>query len=287
VRVAYSLHLVCRDRLSLNGALMQRLRNDFQEMIREQFEFRELLIQMTARDLLLRYKQTAMGLGWALLSPTLNTIIFSVIFMRVAPVDTRVPYPLFAYCGLLAWNFTASALRFAVTSLTANTNMVTKVYFPREIFPFSAVAVSLVDFAVAATVLAAMMMYYHVAPTATVLLLPAVVAVHATLTLALALMLSMANLFYRDVKYIFELVLNVWMFASAIVYPVDAIGGVAGMVIRANPMTAVVEAYRHVLLYGTPPDPLSFGSAAILSVVLLPTTWVVFHRSEFRFAENI
>ncbi|PYR62588.1 MAG: phosphate ABC transporter permease, partial [Acidobacteria bacterium] len=149
---------------------MQRLRNDFQEMIREQFEFRELLIQMTARDLLLRYKQTAMGLGWALLSPTLNTIIFSVIFMRVAPVDTRVPYPLFAYCGLLAWNFTASALRFAVTSLTANTNMVTKVYFPREIFPFSAVAVSLVDFAVAATVLAAMMMYYHVAPTATVLL---------------------------------------------------------------------------------------------------------------------
>jgi len=266
---------------------MQRLRNDFLEMIREQFEFRELLVQMTARDLLLRYKQTAMGLGWALLSPTLNTIIFSVIFMRVAPVDTRVPYPLFAYCGLLAWNFTASALRFAVTSLTANTNMVTKVYFPREIFPFSAVAVSLVDFAVAATVLAAMMMYYHVAPTATVLLLPAVVAVHATLTLALALMLSMANLFYRDVKYIFELVLNVWMFASAIVYPVDAIGGVAGMVIRANPMTAVVEAYRHVLLYGTPPDPLSFGSAAILSVVLLPTTWVVFHRSEFRFAENI
>jgi len=266
---------------------MKRLRNDILEMVHEQFEFRELLVQMTTRDLLLRYKQTVMGLGWALLSPTLNTIIFSVIFMRVAPVDTRVPYPLFAYCGLLAWNFTASALRFAVTSLTANTNMVTKVYFPREIFPFSAVAVSLVDFAVAATVLIAIMMYYHVAPTATVLLLPAVVAVQAIFTLALALMLSMANLFYRDVKYIFELVLNVWMFASAIVYPVDAIGGVAGMVIRANPMTAVVEAYRHVLLYGTPPDPLSFGSAAILSVVLLPTTWVVFHRSEFRFAENI
>src|SRR5213080_5205379 len=136
---------------------MRTLLRDFREIVDEQIEFRELLIQMTARDLLLRYKQTAMGLGWALLSPTLNTIIFSVIFMRVAPVDTRVPYPLFAYCGLLAWNFTASALRFAVTSLTANTNMVTKVYFPREIFPFSAVAVSLVDFAVAATVLAAMM----------------------------------------------------------------------------------------------------------------------------------
>src|SRR5205085_4615315 len=111
-------------------------------------------------DLRLRYKQTAMGFGWALLMPLLNTAIFSVVFMRVAPVETRVPYPLFAFCGLLAWNFTASALRFAVTSLTSNTNLVTKVYFPREIFPLSAVAVSLVDFAVAATVLVAMMASY-------------------------------------------------------------------------------------------------------------------------------
>src|SRR5678815_734437 len=129
-------------------------------MILEQFEFRELLVQLTARDLLLRYKQTAMGFGWALLTPMLNTIVFSIVFMRVAPIQTRVPYPLFAYCGLLTWNFTASSLRFAVTSLTANTNLVTKVYFPREIFPFSAVAVSLVDYAVAATALVAMMAYY-------------------------------------------------------------------------------------------------------------------------------
>jgi ABC-type polysaccharide/polyol phosphate export permease len=266
---------------------MHTLRDDLHEMIHEQFEFRELLVQMTSRDLLLRYKQTVMGLAWALLNPVLNTIIFSVIFMRVAPVDTRVPYPLFAYCGLLAWTFTASSLRFAVTSLTSNTNMVTKVYFPREIFPFSAVAVSLVDFAVAATVLAAMMIYYRVAPTSAILLLPAVIVVQAAFTMALALILSMANLFYRDVKYIFELVLNVWMFASAIVYPVDAIGGLAGMIIRANPMTAIVDAYRHVLLYGVPPDAVSFGSSALLSVLLLPAAWVLFHRSEFRFAENI
>src|SRR5207248_6462287 len=122
----------------------------------------------------LRYKQTAMGFAWALLMPLLNTAIFSVVFMRVAPVHTRVAYPLFAYCGLLAWNFTASALRFAITSLTANTSLVTKVYFPREIFPFSAIAVSLVDFAVAATVLVAMMAYYGVAPTPTVAFLPLV-----------------------------------------------------------------------------------------------------------------
>jgi ABC-type polysaccharide/polyol phosphate export permease len=261
--------------------------NDLREMVLEQFEFRELLYQMIARDLVLRYKQTAMGFGWALLMPLLNTAIFSIVFMRIAPVRTRVPYPLFAFCGLLVWNFTASALRVAVTVLTANTNLVTKVYFPREIFPFSAVAVSLVDFAVASTVLVAMMAYYHVAPGFTLALLPAIIVVQAAFTTAMALLLSMANLFYRDVKYLFEVVLTVWMFASAVVYPVEGVGGWAGTLIRVNPMTALVEAYRNVLLYGAPPDPVSFGSTAALSALLLPAAWLLFHRSEFAFAEHI
>src|SRR5881398_3721482 len=166
------------------------LRDDLREMVHEQLDFRELLYQLTARDLLLRYKQTAMGFAWAVLMPLMNTAIFSVVFMRVAPVETRVPYPLFAFCGLLAWNFTASALRFAVSSLTANTNLVTKVYFTREIFPFSAVAVSLVDFGVAAIVLVAMMIYYGVSPTPTLALLPLIVIVQASFTAALALVLS-------------------------------------------------------------------------------------------------
>jgi ABC-type polysaccharide/polyol phosphate export permease len=266
---------------------MSGLRAEFQELIQEQFEFRELLYQMTSRDLLLRYKQTAMGFAWALLTPMLNTVVFSVVFMRVAPIETPVPYPLFAYCGLLAWNFTASALRFAVTSLTGNTNLVTKVYFPREIFPFAAVAVSLVDYAVAATVLAGMMAYYHVGSLASLVFLPAVLAVHVVFTTALALLLAMANLFYRDVKYLSEVVLTFWMFASAVVYPVDAVHGTPGALIRANPMTAIVDAYRHVLLYGTAPDLLSFASAAALGLLLLPAAWLVFHRSEFQFAENI
>jgi lipopolysaccharide transport system permease protein len=266
---------------------MSGMRAEFHELIHEQFEFRELLYQMTSRDLLLRYKQTAMGFGWALLTPILNTVVFSLVFMRVAPIDTPVPYPLFAYCGLLAWNFTASSLRFAVTSLTGNTTLVTKVYFPREIFPFAAVAVSLVDYAVAATVLVAMMAYYHIGSLAALAFLPAVLVVHIAFTMALALLLAMANLFYRDVKYLFEVVLTFWMFASAVVYPVDAVHGKLGALIRANPMTAIVDAYRRVLLYGTAPDPVSFASAAALGLLLLPAAWLVFHRSEFRFAENI
>jgi lipopolysaccharide transport system permease protein len=263
------------------------LRDDLREIVREQFDFRELLYQMTARDLVLRYKQTAMGFGWALLMPLMNTAIFSFVFMRVAPIETRVPYPLFAYCGLLTWNFTASALRFSVTSLTSNPNLVTKVYFPREIFPFAAVAVSLVDYAVAATVLVAMMLYYGIAPSSAMFFLPLVLAVHAVFTAALALLLSMANLFYRDVKYLFDVFLTVWMFASAVVYPVDAVGGWAGTLIRANPMTGIVEAYRNVLLYGAVPDPVSFGWTAALTLVIFPCVWLLFHRCEFQFAENI
>jgi ABC-type polysaccharide/polyol phosphate export permease len=258
------------------------------EMVVEQIEYRGLFVQMATRDLLLRYKQTAMGFGWALLMPLLNTAIFSVVFMRVAPVQTRVPYPLFAFCGLLAWNFTAAALRFSVTSLTSNTNLVTKVYFPRELFPFSAVAVSLVDTVVASIVLVAMMIYYQVPLTPAVMALPAVVAVQVAFTAALALMLSMANLFYRDVKYLFDVLLTVWMFASAIVYPLESVrGGLLGLALRLNPMTSIVDAYRHVLLYGTPPPLVPFAAVALVSFALLPAIWLLFHRSEFRFAEHI
>lgn len=265
----------------------QRIHTDLRDMLAELGEFHELLYQMTMRDLRLRYKQTVMGVAWAVLVPLLNTAVFSVIFMRVAPVSTRVPYPLFAYCGLLTWNFTASALRFAVTSLTSNTTLVTKVYFPREMFPFSAVAVSLVDFLVAAVVLVVLLIYYRVAPGPALLYLPAIVAVHIAFTAALALLLAMANLFYRDVKYLFDVILTVWMFASATVYPADSLQGTLGWVIRANPMTALIEAYRSTILYGTAPDMTSFAPVAIVSAILLPSAWLLFHRLEFQFAEFV
>src|SRR5438128_12105679 len=121
---------------------------------------------MTLRDLLLRYKQTIMGFGWAIFMPLVNTVVFSVIFTRVAPLDTQMPYPLYAYTGLLAWNFSASSFRFAVVSLTSNSNLVTKVYFPREIFPFSAVPVSLVAFTAASVAVILMGANYPIVPTA-------------------------------------------------------------------------------------------------------------------------
>jgi ABC-type polysaccharide/polyol phosphate export permease len=256
-------------------------------MLREQVEFRELLYQMTRRDLLLRYKQTVMGFGWAIFMPVMNMIVFSVIFTRVAPIETGLPYPIFAYCGLLPWNFFASALKFSATSLTGNTSLVTKVYFPREIFPFSAVIVSLVDFAVAAIVLAGLMVYYRIGVSWTIAFLPLVLLVHIAFTAGIALFLAMGNLFYRDVKYLFEIALAVWMFATSVVYPVEQVGGWLGRALALNPMTPIIDAYRAVILRGELPAPVPFALAAVLSAACLAVGWVVFHRAEFQFAENV
>jgi len=259
---------------------------DAKEMVVEQFAYRALLVQMIKRDLLLRYKQTVMGFGWAVFMPLLNTAIFSVIFIRVAKIDTPVAYPLYAYCGFWAWNFFASSLRFSVTSLTSNSNLVQKVYFPREIFPFSMVVTCLVDFAVGAIVLIGLMIWYGVPITANLAWLPAVVVVNIVFTAAIAMLLSMGNLFYRDVKYLFEIVITVWMFATSVVYPVDQVGGALGAVLAGQPMSAIIDAYRATLLYGQAPTP-AFFVAALTSGVLFALAWLVFHRSEFKFAERI
>jgi lipopolysaccharide transport system permease protein len=266
---------------------VKQLRLDVREMLAEQLQYRELLVQMTKRDLLLRYKQTVMGVGWAIFMPLVNTAVFSVIFTRVAPIDTGVPYPLFAYCGLFTWNFFASSLRFSVNSLTSNPNLVTKVYFPREIFPFSATLVSLGDFLVASVVLVGLMVYYGIGPTSAIFFLPLVLAVHVVFTLGVALLLAMSNLFFRDVKYLFEIVLTVWMFVTSVLYPVGLVGGKLGLLMSVNPMTSIIDAYRSVLLFGRAPLSPAFAGAACLSLGLLFVSWLLFHRTEFQFAENI
>lgn len=255
-------------------------------MLAEQGEYRGLLFQMARRDLLIRYKQTVMGFGWAVFMPLLNTAIFSVIFTRVAPIKTPVAYPLFAYCGLLVWNFFASSLRFSVGSLTTNMNLVTKVYFPREIFPFAAVIVCLIDTLVGSLVLVALMLWYHVGVGPGLFYLPLVIAVQVMFTAAVALLVAMLNLFYRDVKYLFEVVISVWMFATSVLYPVQLVGGKLKLVLELNPMTPIIDAYRNTVLLGRPPDAV-FGAAAAFSLVFLGLSWLIFHRVEFVFAERI
>jgi lipopolysaccharide transport system permease protein len=263
---------------------------DCREMVTEQVTYRDLLYQMTKRDLLLRYKQTVLGFGWAIFMPLVNTAVFSVVFMRVAPIDVNVlgmPYPLFAFTGLLTWNFFASSLKFAIVSLTSNAQLVAKVYFPREIFPFSAVIVCFIDFAVASLVVVGMMIWYQIPITPMILLLPVVLAVHILFTMGVALLISMGNLFFRDVKYLFEIFLTVWMFGTSVLFPVSLVGGKLGTVMQLNPMTPIIDGYRAVLFHGQSPFTPPFALAVVISVVIFGVSWLTFHRAEFQFAENI
>ena len=266
---------------------MSRLTSDVREMVHEQAEYHELLWQMVRRDLLLRYKQSVMGFGWAIFMPLVNTVVFTVIFSRAAKVQVDMPYPLFAYTGFLFFNLLASALRAAVTSLTANTNLVTKVYFPREIFPFAAVIVAVVDSLVGGVVVAGMLVYYKIPLSGTILFLPVLLVVELMFTAAVSLLLGMANLFYRDVKYLFEVVVIAWMFASPVAYSVNDVTGLTGRIVRLNPMTTIIEGYRDVIIRGHLPDMQALGVTSAVSVLLLAVAWLAFHRAEFRFAENV
>lgn len=260
---------------------------DVPEMLGELVEYRELLLSLVRRDLLLRYKQTIMGFGWAILMPVTYMIVFSLIFTRVVKLDTGVPYPIYVYAGLLPWNFFASSLRFSVGSLTANSTLLTKVYFPRELLPFAAILVSLVDFAVGGIVLAGLMAWYHVGLHWTIVLLPVVVLVQVIFTAAVALLLAMGNLFYRDVKYLIEILITLWMFASSVVYPVSRVGGKLGPILALNPMTPILDAYRSVLLTGQVPAAGPFLGTAAFAVMMLAVSWLAFHRAEYQFAERI
>jgi lipopolysaccharide transport system permease protein len=268
-------------------SVLSRLRADLVDMVREQAESQELLRALVRRDLSLRYRNTLLGFGWAVFMPLLQMLIFTVVFTRVAPLDTGMPYPVYAYAGLLSWNLFAAALRAAAASLATNPNLVTKVYFPREVLPFSAVLVSLFDFLVASAVLVLLMAYYGIEVGWSLVFLPIVVLVQLAFTTGLALLVAMAHLFYADVKYVFELILIVWLFATSVLYPTDRVGGTLGTVMLLNPMTPIVEAYRTVMLRNALPEAGPFGAVAAVSLLTLLGAWLVFHRAEFRFAEEI
>ena len=257
------------------------------QLIDEQLEYRELLLSLVRRDLLLRYKQTLLGFGWAILVPALHMLVFTAIFTRVVRLETDVPYPIYAYAGLLPWTFFSSALAFGATSLTRDVSLVTKVWFPREIFPFAAVIVSLVDFLVASSLLVALMAAYRIAPGPEIVALPLILLIQIAFTAGMALLLALANLLYRDVKYLLGIGLTVWMLLTSVVYPVERIGGRLADWLMLNPMTPIIDAYRAVLLRGEWPALGPLAYAAGVSIVVLLGAWTVFHRTEPYFAELV
>ena len=227
-----------------------------------------------------------MGIGWAVFMPVINTIVFTIIFRKVAKIETDVPYPVFSYCGLLPWNMFAASLKTGINTLVANKSLLTKVYFPREVFPFSTMLVCVVDFLVGLGILALMMLYYWIPLSPTVLFLPILIAVQLMFTVGLSMLLAPANLYYRDVKYILDALIVVWMFVTPVVYPTRQLTGPLGVMLQLNPLAPIIDGYRAVLLRGELPSAIPFAGAAVVSFVIFAVGWVVFHRTEYALAEN-
>ena len=249
--------------------------------------YRELLYFLTLRDVKVRYKQTALGATWAIIQPLFTMLIFTLFFGRLAGVPSEgVPYSIFAYAGLLPWTFFSNAVTNSGNSLVASANLITKVYFPRIIIPGAAVLAGLVDFAIAFAIQALLMIYYGVAVTWNILMLPVLVLLTALLALGVGMLMSALNVKYRDIRYALPFVIQLWMFASPIIYPSSLVPDRWRWVISLNPLTGIIEGYRSAL-FGRDFDTLGLSISAIITLALLVYSAFVFRRMEKSFADLV
>lgn len=261
---------------------------------REVWEYRELLYFLVWRDVKVRYKQTVLGVAWAILQPLLTMIVFTIFFGRLARVGSdELPYPLFSYTGLLIWTFFSSALTQASSSLIGSSNLITKVYFPRFVIPAAAVLSSLVDLAVAFPLLVLLLVYYGVTPGVGALLFPLVVVLALATALGFGLWLSALNVKYRDVRYAIPFLVQLWLFITPVIYPASTVTawlegrGLPAWLVAINPMTGVVEGFRWALL-SPPTRPWSIlVVSALIAAAALFSGAVYFRSMERSFADVV
>jgi lipopolysaccharide transport system permease protein len=256
-------------------------------MVMEVIDYRELFYFLTLKEIKIKYKQSIIGVGWAIFMPLVSMVIFTFIFTRIARIETDVPYPIFAYCGLLPWQLFAQGLGTATKSLVSNMNLVTKVYLPREAFPFAAVMSKMLDFAIGFLFVFVLMWYYKISLSSTILLFPALLCIQIFFTLGLGFFLSMGHLYFRDVDYIMQVVIQLWMYVTAVVYPLKVSNPSLQVILNLNPMTPIIDAYRDVILRGQLPPFETYAPVAILSILIFFFGWYLFHKMEFQFAEYI
>ena len=254
---------------------------------REIWEHRELLYFLVWRDLKARYKQTILGILWIILQPLLMTLVFTIFLGKLVRVETgATPYPLFLYAGLLPWTFFGNAVSSGGYSLLASSQMITKVYLPRLIIPAAAVTVRLSDFLVASVVLIVLMRYYGVHLGWQILLLPPLMLEVTLLALALSALLSALNVKYRDTGTALPVMLQVWMFASPIVYPRSLVPARWEWAYQINPLTGMIEGFRSAFL-GLPINRQALALSWLITIALLVFSMFVFRRLEDDFADIV
>jgi len=255
---------------------------------RELWHYRELGFRLAWRDVAVRYKQTSIGVLWAIIQPFLTMVVFTLVFGKFADFPSKgVPYPIFVYSALLPWTYFASSLTSASGSLVSNKALVTKVYFPRVLLPLAGVVVPLVDFVIASVVLVGMMFWFTVWPSPALVLAPLFLLMALLTALGVGLFLSAINVRYRDVPYAIPFLVQIWLYLSGVVYAITALPERWQWVLALNPMTAVISGFQWGLISAPAPDLgktlVSVGATATMFVVGL---WF-FRRSEPRFADTI
>lgn len=250
------------------------------ETLRALWHRREIIGYLAWRDIRARYHQTVLGATWAIVQPLAATVIFALVFERLIKVSSKdTPYPVFVLSGLLPWQFVATSIQRSSLSLLANSAMIKKVYFPRLAMPIAAVVTTLVEFAAACVVLLGLMLYYRVAPTAWLLLLPAMMLLGAGVSLGIGLLLAGVNCRFRDATHAVAFLLQMWMLLTPIVYPLSLVPEPYQLYLRCNPMTGVIGGFRTALL-GQEPDGTALAASAAFAALFLVVGGAVFRRAE-------
>lgn len=251
------------------------------------WRYRELLYFLTWRDVKLRYKQTLLGAAWAIIQPLFAMLLFTLIFARLTRVPSdNIPYPLFAYAGLLPWTFFANAITSSANSLVGNAGLVTKIYFPRLIIPAAPVLAGLVDLAIAFALLVPLLMYYRITLSTQLLLLPAFIAWATLLAFGVGVILATLNVRYRDIRYALPFMVQLWLFASPVIYPLSLVPARWKWLVMLNPMTGIIEGIR-ASLFANSFDWTAIGVSFVVTVFIAGLSLYYFRRAEDNFADII
>jgi lipopolysaccharide transport system permease protein len=252
------------------------------------WHYRELIYFLTWRDVKVRYKQTVLGAGWAILQPLINMVVLGVIFGRFANMPTEgIPRPIFTFTALLPWGLFSKALSDAGRSMLANRSMITKIYFPRLIIPLSSVLGGLVDFLIQFAILLVMMAFYSYAPTAAVVTLPFFLLLALATALGFGLWLSALNVLYRDVNYILPFLTQLWLLVTPVAYSISVVPEKWQWLYALNPMVGVVEGFRWALLDAPPPAPGTLLISTTITLLVLISGMYYFRRMERTFADLV
>lgn len=256
--------------------------------LRGLWQYRDLFYTLSVHRIKVRYKQSLLGLAWAILQPVSLMLIYTVIFSVIAKVPSEnVPYAIFAFAALLPWTFFSSTLTNATQGLVSHSQLVTKVYFAREILPLTYVSAALFDFAVASTFLMALFVYYGVRLTMYALWAIPILVLLTMLATSFSLVFSVVQVRFRDVGVAMPLLLQIWMFASPVVYPLSAVPLRLRGWYALNPLVGVIENFRRVVLQGMSPDFYSLGVSTAFAVIVLPLAYLYFKKVEATMADII